>query len=43
MYTKDVFTVVPFQKSGHKCFDVNGPLLQIRSHMQGEKGHIEYE
>ena len=22
----------PFHKSGHKCFDKSGPLLQIRSH-----------
>ena len=29
-----ILTMVPFHKSGHKCFNISGPLLQIRSHIQ---------
>ena len=28
-----ILTVVLFHKSGHKCFDKSGPLLQMRSHI----------
>ena len=43
MYTNcfwDVLTVVPFHKSGHKCFARSVILLQIRSHVFTEVVNI---